>query len=111
MPEKVTIEISGQQTDSPVIEVNAPSASRRKHFKIGNGFGARLEQIGKFSYSFSAEKRVLYYVRVANDGDLVDDEMLLRVRDSGALISFSESRICPTTYTCFEINNCIAEKK
>jgi len=66
MPQKMTIEILGQQTDAPIIEVTAPSASRRNHFKIGNGFGARLEQIGKYSYAFYADKKVLYYVRVAN---------------------------------------------
>lgn len=48
MPQQMTIEISGQQTDAPMIEVTAPSASHRNHFKIGNGFGARLEQIGRY---------------------------------------------------------------
>jgi hypothetical protein len=111
MPQKMTIEISGQQTDAPMIEVTTPSASRRNHFKIGNGFGARLEQIGKYSYAYYADKKVLYYVRVANEGELVDDQTLLRIRDAGALISFSESRVCPTTYTCFEFNNCAVERK
>lgn len=106
MQQKVTITITGKATDHPMIEVDAPSASTRGKYKIGNGYGGRPTASGNFSYLFLEAAQVLYYVRVLNEGDSVDAAALIRIRDAGGLASFSSNRVCSTTYHCFELSEC-----
>jgi hypothetical protein len=95
---------------APVIEVNAPNTDRG-HFRLGDGFGDRMEKMGTFSYELidSEEGKTLFYIRrAAGDESEFDTEMYLRLRDAGGLISFRENRVCRTTYHCFELSSCIA---
>jgi hypothetical protein len=113
LTQNITIQINGKLSAAPIIEVNAPN-SDRGHFRIGDGYGGRMEKMGTFSYEIidTEHGKTLFYVRrAAGDESEFDTEMYMRLRDAGGLISFSGNRVCRTTYHCFELSNCITVPK
>ncbi len=111
LSQKVTIEFSNKLSDTPMIAVNAPSASTlaNQQFRIGDGYGGRMEKLGRFSYEFLPDEKVLLYIRrTVGDEEPFDMVRYLAIRDSGALISFSEKRVCRNTFQCIELSSCVA---
>lgn len=113
LAQKVTIEIKNKLSDNPMIEVTAPSASlpADQRFRIGDGYGARMEKLGTYSYEFLSGqdiKALLYVRRAAGDDTPFDMVMYMRLRDAGQVISFTSSRVCRRPTECIEFSGCIA---
>ncbi len=112
LTEKIAITISNKDSDQPMIEVIAPSATRKKHFKIGAGYGGSLEQVGNYSYYYISNNngQGLYYVPVLRAGDEVTFTHFLRMRDAfGGNNLFSAREICTRGFNCIELSECVSE--
>jgi hypothetical protein len=106
LKEKVRIHIEGKDTNTPLVEVFAPSAieSELRHFKIGRGFHADLDYREWYGYLFIPQKKAFAYLEApVEDRKLTINDYM---RQRGLLVEFSMQHIVVGRHRSFDLISC-----